>query len=106
MSSTSGKTRLDTDPLTLNQLGAIHREFARLGFRPEHREERLRLTAIIGQVPDEIDSTKDLFMGEAGRSIGVLRGCRTIGELYAIADGPPALNKIIMRFISNLWRSI
>jgi hypothetical protein len=97
-------TRLDTDPLTLNQLGSIHREFARLGFdEREHRAERLRMTAVIGQAPDDIDSTKDLLMGEAGRAIRVLRGCRTADDLYAIADGPPARPRWIMRLISSLF---
>lgn len=82
-------TRLDTDPLTLRQLGRIHAEFVRLGFHERsERAERLRLTAIIAR-SGPIGSTKDLTMGQAGRAIGALTGCRTDAELYALAEPEP-----------------
>lgn len=83
------RARLDAEPLTLNQLGRIHREFARLGFRElADRAERLRLTAALAW-SEPIGSTKDLTMGEAGRAIGALTGCRTAAELYELAEPEP-----------------
>jgi hypothetical protein len=63
------RERLAVDPLTLNQLGAIHRRFAALGL-DEHRDRpaRLAITARLAGVP-EVGSTKELTMGEAGRVI-------------------------------------
>lgn len=75
--------RLDTDPLTLNQLGAIHGAFSRLGFHiSADRSERLRLTATLAQSPP-LTSTKDLTMGQAGRAVRALAGCRTVNDLYS-----------------------
>ena len=79
-------SRLDTEPLTTNQLGAIHREFYRLGFHVKaDRAERLRLTAILAE-HGPIGSTKELTTGQAGRAVGKLTGCRTIRDLYSITE--------------------
>lgn len=83
------RTRLDREPLTLNQLGRIHREFARLGYGPADRAERLRLTATLARVPGQLATTKDLTMGEAGRVVGLMTGCRTVRDLYALAEPEP-----------------
>lgn len=84
------RARLDTEPLTANQLGAIHREFRRIGFRGAAvRAERLRLTAILAGRPGELATTKDLTMGEAGRVARALIGCRTARDLYALAEPEP-----------------
>jgi len=86
---TEYRTRLGTEPLTLNQLGRIHAEFYRLGFHVSaDRAERLRLTAALARVPT-IGSTKDLTMGEAGRTVGALTGCRTAADLYSLAEPEP-----------------
>jgi hypothetical protein len=83
------RARLDREPLTRNQLGAIHREFDRLGFHvTADRDERLRLTAVLAR-SGPIGTTKDLAMGEAGRVVGILTGCQTARELYAIAEPEP-----------------
>lgn len=76
------RARLAIEPLTLKQLGAIHREFARLGF--DHladRDERLDVTAELAGIDWELSSTKELTMGEAGRVVGALRECRGLPDL-------------------------
>lgn len=84
------RTRLDREPLTINQLGRMHVEFARLGLDgPADRAERLRITAALALAPAPITSTKDLTMGQAGRAIRVITGCRTAGELYVLAEPKP-----------------
>lgn len=84
------RTRLDREPLTVNQLGAIHREFYRLGFHvTADRAERLRLTAILAEYPGELATIKHLTMGQAGRVVGLMTGCPTIRDLYAIAEPEP-----------------
>lgn len=82
------RSRLDTDPLTINQLGRIHQEFARLGFGRADRAERLRLTAELAR-SGPIESTKDLSMGEAGRAIRALARCLTADDLYALVTPAP-----------------
>lgn len=94
------RARLDREPLTGNQLGAIHREFYRLGFHvTADRAERLRLTAELARVPS-IESTKDLTMGQAGRVVGLLTGCGTARELYALTEAEPEARGLL----AGLWR--
>jgi hypothetical protein len=96
------RTRLDTDPLTSNQLGRIHHEFARLGFgRAADRPERLRLTAeLAGSGP--IESTNDLSRGEAGRAIGALGRCLTTDDLYPpVTPAPRGLIASILAWIKE-----
>jgi hypothetical protein len=69
---------LATEPATPMQVGAIMGEFDRLGVAD--RAERLALSAeLLGL--DELDSTTDLMMGEAGRLVGILRSTRDRVEL-------------------------
>jgi hypothetical protein len=83
------RARKAQGPLTTNQLGAIHREFYRLGFHIKaDRAERLRLTAILAE-SEPISSTKELTTGQAGRAVGLLTGCRTTRDLYALAEPEP-----------------
>jgi hypothetical protein len=77
------RARLASEPLTVNQLGRIHREFERLGFGAANRAERLEISAALARYPGRLASTKDLTMGEAGRLIGVLQSCRNLPDLYA-----------------------
>ena len=95
--TTRTASRLDTDPLTMNQLGRIHQEFARLGFGRDDRAERLRLTAELAH-SGPIESTKDLSMGEAGRTINALGRCRTTDDLYAMIT--PATRGLIASILS------
>lgn len=63
---------LATAPATRSQVGAIHAEFARLGFTAAERAERLAATAgLLGL--EGLWSTRDLVMGDAGRLVGMLR---------------------------------
>lgn len=82
--------RLDTDPLTANQLGRIHQEFLRLSFDVRRdRDERLRLTGLLAQ-SGPIETTNELTMGQAGRAINALIRCRNTQDLYMITDPEPA----------------
>lgn len=98
---TGQRGRLDTDPLTLNQLGRIHAEFARLGFRPRDRAERLRITAVLAE-SGPIGSTKDLTMGEAGRAVNALTRCLTTDDLYSMTEPEPAPRGILAALIAWL----
>lgn len=94
------RARLDREPLTSNQLGRIHREFERLGFTPADRAERLRITATLARVPGQLATTKDLTMGQAGRVVGLMTGCGTAGELYALTEPEPEPRGLL----AGLWR--
>jgi len=95
------RARLDREPLTSNQLGRIHAEFYRLGFHvTADRAERLRLTAILARVPGQLATTKNLTMGEAGRVVGLLTGCRTVRDLYALTEPEPEPRGLL----AGLWR--
>lgn len=83
------RARIEVEPLTVNQLGRIHREFDRLGFGRGDRAARLRATATLAGVPGRLASTKDLTEGEAGRVVRLLVGCRTAGELCALLVPEP-----------------
>ena len=95
--------RLDTDPLTLVQLGAIHGEFRRLGFDPADRAGRLEVTAALARVSGGIESTRELTMGEAGRVIGALRDCPGRAELAARLAPPPTLAVLIRRVLAAIF---
>jgi|SRR5450755_827184 hypothetical protein len=56
---------LATEPATRNQVGAIRREFERLGFRETDRAERLAVSAAMLEL-GSLGSTRDLTMGQAG----------------------------------------
>jgi hypothetical protein len=75
--------RLDSDPLTPTQLGAVHGEFRRLGFGRADRAERLAATAVLARVPAGLESTVELTAGEAGRVIRALRECASYADLAA-----------------------
>lgn len=98
------RARLDREPLTINQLGRIQREFARLGFHERYdRAERLRLTAILAQVPGQLATTKDLTMGEAGRVVGLMTGCGTVRDLYALAEPEPEPRGLLAALMAWLF---
>lgn len=92
--SAGSRTRQDTDPLTATQLGAVHGEFERLGAGSGDRHNRLIISALLAEYPGELESTKDLTMGQAGRLIGALRGCGTAADLVALIE-PPAPRPVI-----------
>ncbi|HEY1621757.1 MAG TPA: hypothetical protein VGG25_29320 [Streptosporangiaceae bacterium] len=90
-------SRLETEPLTERQLGAVLGEFRRLGLdRPADRAERLAVSAeLLGL--DGLDSTRDLVMGEAGRLVSILRNTASRAELATLPapaaepETPPVL---------------
>lgn len=84
---------LATKPATPNQVGAILREFARLGYRDADRAGRLAVSAAMLGL-DELASTTDLVMGDAGRLLCMLRDIRDRGELTAM---PPAAQPVPAR---------
>lgn len=88
----------DSSPATPNQVGAIHREFSRLGFRPADSSERLRITGQLARADGQLATTKDLTMGQAGRVVEALTRCRSPRDLYAAADpGRTARQRARMR---------
>ena len=78
---------LATEPATSNQLGAIMREFTRLGFGDADRAERLAVCAELLEL-DELGSSGDLTMGQAGMLVNVLQHTRTAAELADITAAP------------------
>jgi len=81
--------RLESEPLTLAQLGAIHGEFRRLGYRdPWDRAERLAVTATLAR-SGPVTTTKALTEGQAGRVVAALRACPTPAALAARVATPP-----------------
>jgi hypothetical protein len=75
---------LATEPATPNQIGAVHREFGRLGV--DDRAERLAISAeLLGL--DEVGSTTDLVMGQAGRLVGILQQVDNRADLPAVPAG-------------------
>jgi len=71
---------LATEPATPHQIGAIHRESARLGL--DGRAGRLRGCAAILGLGD-LESTRNLTMGEAGKLVRTLCEVRDLSELPA-----------------------
>jgi hypothetical protein len=69
---------LATESATANQLGAIMGEFARLGI--SDRAERLAVCAALLDL-DELDTSADLTMGDAGRLLNVLQHTADRAEL-------------------------
>jgi len=72
---------LKTESATSNQVGAIHRQFARLGVGD--RAERLAICAALLGL-DELGSTTHLVMGQAGHLVGILRQARERADLPAV----------------------
>lgn len=76
----------ESTPATRNQVGAIRREFERLGFHEADRAERLRITGQLAEAAGQLATTKDLTTGQAGQVVAILTGCRSLRDLYAIVD--------------------
>lgn len=73
--------QLATQPATRAQVGAVIGEFERLGIHG--RGQRLMITAaLLGH--DELASTGELMMGEAGKLVGILRAIPDIPELRRV----------------------
>jgi hypothetical protein len=73
---------LATEPATPNQVGRIRAEFGRLGLTD--RAGRLAITAALAGL-DDLGSTRDLTLGQAGRLCGMLPHVASRGELLAAA---------------------
>lgn len=105
------RARLATEPLTGNQLGAVHREFERLGYGRADRAARLEISARLAGYPGKLASTKDLTMGEAGRLVGALRACRAREDLYAAASSsadsaPGVLGALVLALVRSWIRTV
>jgi hypothetical protein len=73
---------LATEPATTAQVGAVIGEFDRLGV--VDRAERLAISAeLLGL--EELGSTTDLVMGDAGRLVNLLRSTRNRAALPDVA---------------------
>lgn len=87
-------TKLD-EPATPRQVGALHHQFERLGYRPADRHARLATCAAMLGL-DGLDTTKDLSKGQAGQLAARLAGITGRGHLAAVPgvrlppDGPEA----------------
>ncbi len=71
-----------SEPATRNQLGAIMREFERLGYQRSRWDRPARLAAaavLLGL--DQFDSLHDLNLGDAGRLLRILQGFRSRAQL-------------------------
>jgi hypothetical protein len=81
-------SRLETEPLTDLQFGAIQREFTRLGYARAERDERLALSAeLLGL--DGLGSTRDLVKGQAGLLLHTLLDTGSRAELDALLAPAP-----------------
>ena len=73
----------ESTPATRNLVGAIRREFERLGFGEAGRAERLWITGQLAQAPGQLATTHDLTTGQAGRVVGAMTACTSLQDLYA-----------------------
>jgi hypothetical protein len=86
---------LATELATPNQVGAVQGHFERLGFRrylsprrPGDRAERLAISAeLLGL--DELESSRQLTQGQAGRLLRLLQDCPDRASLLAAAETSP-----------------
>jgi len=86
--------QLASEPATPNQIGAVLREFGRLGLGgPADRAERLALSAILLGL-DGLDSTRHLVMGDAGRLVRLLGEYQDAAELRAAAAAVSAARTV------------
>lgn len=75
-------SRLDTDPATRLQVGAVIGAFTQLGLRD--REERLGLSAdLLGL--DCLGSTRELTKGQAGKLLSIVRAAPDLASLRRTA---------------------
>lgn len=81
-------SRLEIEPLTDLQFGAIQREFTRLGYARAERDERLAMSAgLLGL--DRLGSTRDLLKGQAGVLLRTLLGTGSRAELDVLLVPAP-----------------
>jgi len=73
-----------TEPATPKQVGAIRGQFMRLGFGEADRAGRLAICAALAGL-DQLRSTCDLTIGQAGQLYRRLDGIGSRGELLAAA---------------------
>jgi hypothetical protein len=77
---------LATERATPDQRGAVMREFSRLGFGENDRAERLAVCALLLGL-SEVDSTRDLTMGQAGYLVRLLGACTSRAALPMTGTG-------------------
>jgi len=81
-------SRLETEPATGMQRGAVLGEFTRLGYARADRAERLAVSAeLLGL--DGLGSTRDLVMGQAGWLYRQLQDTASRAELDELLAAEP-----------------
>ena len=97
------------EPATPNQVGAVHGEFRRLGLDGDRPARLAAAAALLGL--DDLGSSRDLSMGQAGYLIHTLRGLAGAEELAATrragarARGAPGPCEL-MAAIAAAWQQI
>src|SRR5947209_843596 len=96
-------------PATANQVGALHREFARLGYRRADRGERLAMAAALLNL-ETLASLRHLRQGQAGKLLHVLLTVSDRAELVAPApavESAPAAPSLLAMLgaVVAAWRS-
>jgi predicted MarR family transcription regulator len=81
-------SRLDTEAATRRQVGAVAGAFQRLGVRD--RAQRLRLSAELLDLDDDLGSTYDLTKGQAGKLLAIVRGAPDLASLRETAAAAAA----------------
>jgi hypothetical protein len=83
--ATTAASRLETEPATPNQVGALHEEYRRLGLAgPRHRELRHAIGAgLLGLT--EVGGWRDLTKGQAGLLLRSLQDFASADEAIAAA---------------------
>jgi len=110
--------QLATQPATRTQVGAVVGEFERLGVHD--RDERLMISAALLGL-DELTSTGELVMGQAGKLVGILRSVPDLPELRRLTTasrhheaehpdhGPTPLTALlgpVVRALASMIKSI
>jgi hypothetical protein len=104
--ATAAASRLETEPCTPHQVGALHEGYRRLGLAgPRHRGSRHAIGAgLLGLA--EVDGWRDLTKGQAGSLLRSLQDFTSADEAIAAAGlrtpGQAASTRARTRFLARL----
>jgi hypothetical protein len=83
---------LATEPATPRQLGAVLHQFERLGYQDNRWDRPARLAAAAALLHlGQLDSTRQLTMGQAGQLLHALQGFRSRAQLETRLRRPDPL---------------